>query len=77
MTAKISAFETSFKSAAALASLHTAPPHCVQRNVTLYDFKKKVDGLRILHFSRLWVEEFINSTCVFQPPEWWLKLAAT
>lgn len=73
MVARISAFKTNFKSAAALASLHTSPPHCVQRNVPLYDFEKKVHGLRILHFSRQWVEEFINSTCVFQPSEWWLK----
>lgn len=73
MAARISAFKTNFKSAAALASLHTSPPHCVQRNVPLYDFEKKVHGLRILHFSRRWVEKFINSTCVFQPPEWWLK----
>lgn len=60
---KIYAFRTNFKSAAALAFLHTAPPCCVQRNVTHYGFQKKLDGWRILHFSRRWVEEFINSTC--------------
>lgn len=77
MTARISAFKTNFQSAAARASLHTAPPRCVWRNVMRDDFQKQIDGLSILHFSRRWAEEFINSTCVFQPPEWWLKSTAT
>lgn len=65
LTAKISAFRLTFKAAAARALLRTDPPDCAPRNVTSTDFEKKQLGLRILHYSRRWVEEFTNSTCVF------------
>lgn len=67
LTAKIRDFKTTFKAAAESAQLSTDPPYCERRNVTQYDFQKKRAGLEILHYSRRWVEEFTNSTCVFGP----------
>lgn len=72
---KISAFNSTFKAAAVCAQLRTDPPYCEQRKLTLYDFQKKRAGLEILYYSRRWVEEFTNSTCVFGPLVW-MKPAA-
>lgn len=67
LTAKISLFNSTFKAAAKNAKLRTDPPYCERRRIAQYDFQKKRAGLEILYYSRRWVEDFTNSTCVFGP----------
>lgn len=62
---QITAFNTQFTAAVSRSQNNTGVPKWCHRNVTTSnDYMKKRTGLRILYFSRKWVEHFANATCV-------------
>lgn len=67
LTTRIRNYNKTFKAAARHAGLHTDPPHCELRRMAQNDFQKKMAGLKILYYSRRWVEDFTNATCIPRP----------
>lgn len=65
LNTKLKAFKRNFEAAARQTHFHNCTQHCRQREMPVSDdYAKKVLGLQILHFSRIWVEHFANDTCL-------------
>lgn len=60
----INAFNTQFKAVVSTGQKNSGILKPCHRNVTMsHDYVMKETGLRILYFSRQWVEHFANATC--------------
>lgn len=65
LNTKLIVFKRNFEAAARQAHFNNCTQHCRRRGMTVSDgYTKKVLGLKILHFSRKWVEHFANDTCL-------------
>lgn len=62
----INAFNTQFKAVASIGQNNNGILKPCHRNVTTsHDYTMKKTGLKILYFSKQWVQHFANGTCVF------------